>query len=139
MLIFLLACADLPEGFEGATPVPGFEQSACLGTPDPTTASYGTITSITGGVDVWVAELPFRCEQRLEGFMLVEEDNAVSLLIQPIDMDPEDPKECACTYEVTAHIVLTTGMYTMDVFRRGDHSSPNDEPVLVAYGPFEVP
>ncbi len=139
MWFLLLGCADLPVAFEGATPVPGFEQSGCLGEPSPAIAAHGTITSITGGVDVWLADLPFRCEQRLEAFMLVEERTEVSLLVQPIDMDPEEVAKCDCLYEVTAHIVLTTGHYNMDVYIRGDHSSGHDSPKLVAWGPFEVP
>lgn len=137
-MLLLLACADLPEELEGATPVPGFQQSACLGDPNPNRLPYGSWVSITGGADVYVNDVTFRCDQRLEGFMLVEKQH-VSLLVQPIDMDPEDPEECACLYNVDMHIVLTTGSYLMDVYRRGDHQGKDDEMALILTGEFAVP
>lgn len=131
---------DLPEGWEGAVGIEDFIQYACDGSPsDDGWTSTVTATAIQPGLRVIGNDLPFRCEQEVEGYYRVDGE-AVDLLVQPVDMDPEEVAACDCLVEVEAGVPEEPPA-TVSLYRRSDHYGQNDDAPSVPewIGSVDVP
>jgi hypothetical protein len=127
------AAADLPPGWEGATPLKSFSQAACSGSPlDPTAPAESIdVTAVAGSIHVAYHHAQFRCEQAVEGFVRAD-SNTVAFLVQPKDMNPSNVAKCDCLYEITMGADTMAGRTRVDVYRRWDHVGGNrSDPVKV--------
>jgi len=134
-----LSAPDFPEGWEEAEPVDSFEQTECGG--DPYEGDYEETVEVvagTGSIEIGYAEAHFRCEQDVEAFYLLEGDT-LSVLVQPIDMDPRETAKCDCLYDIDLTVLeLPAGALTVDVFRRWDNINDDNEPVWVGSAEVEI-
>lgn len=129
MLILLLACHDLPEGWENAQPVEDFHQEECAGSAYDTGVVVSVDAQALGdATDLAVGSAHFRCAQEVEGFWRDASDGA-EVLIQPVDMDPWGVAACDCLYDLSMTVPTRTDF--LRVFSRGDHQSGRDEPELI--------
>jgi hypothetical protein len=128
-----LAEPDFPEGWEEAAPVASFTRAACgddtyLEDGDERVEASGAL----GTVSVSYLDAHFRCDQEVEGFQLLEGDT-LSILVQPIDMDPRETARCDCLYDIELAVEdLPAGALTVDVFRRWDNLNDDNDPVFIA-------
>ncbi len=136
ILFFALACFDLPPDFENAQLIEDFVQRDCEGSAydsaiAPTTAS---VVARDSGTEVAVGPLGFRCAQKVQGFWVGEGDE-VSVLIQPVDMNPTEVAGCDCLYDVDFTLPTTTS--AVAVYTRGDNLSGRSEATLEVTGRVE--
>lgn len=125
--LVLLACADLPEGWAGASPLP-LTQSACDGDPyagDPNER----VEAGEDGASVRYLEAHFRCEQDVEAFGL-EQDGVLGVLVQPVDMNPRVVARCDCLYNLDIGLQGSTAG-EVELWRRWDNLNDPNEPVYV--------
>ena len=136
-LVLLAGCApDLPEEWEDARHIDDFTQEECDGSPMDTGWESTVSASVgTPGLRVVGDNLPFRCEQEVEGFYRVDGD-AVDILVQPVNMDPRSVANCDCLYKVEAGIPEDPPA-TVTLYRRWDSINDENNPVMV--GTVEVP
>lgn len=129
MILLLLACVDLPEGWENAQPIDEFHQAACEGTPYDTGVVVTVAATAAGDMtDVVADKVQFRCAQDVEGFWQEGADGA-EVLVQPIDMNPAQVAGCDCLY--TLDMALPTIAEAVVVYTRGDHQSGRDTPEVI--------
>ena len=140
MLIALLLAActpDLPAGWEGAEPIADFTQAECEGNPyDPFEPEVGA-NQVGATVEVRYDKAHFRCAQDVEGYFKLE-GNLLSILVQPVDMNPTQVAGCDCLY--TLDMGVSADAASVAVWRRWDNlNDPNDpeliEEVTVVEGP----
>tara|TARA_B100000683_G_C12304002_1_gene479428 strand:+ start:96 stop:557 length:462 start_codon:yes stop_codon:yes gene_type:complete len=122
--LFWTAClTDLPVGWEDATPIDQLQQSECEG--DPYELEENNEESLlSGGIEngelqLQFSKADFRCDQEVEGFHMVE-DGALSILIQPQDMNPSMVAKCNCLYNIDLSIPGLGEIDTIDVYKRSD-------------------
>ena len=133
LLATVMACtdatygsADLPPDWENSSRIERFRQSGCGNSPASVGPAEAIDVAVAGGtVDIKYAYAPFRCQQNVEGF-LRETGNALDVLIQPVDMSPEQPTTCSCLYELGLTLPARAGSYdageyTLTIYRRWDH------------------
>ena len=128
-LLLLVACApDLPAGWEDAEPIADFHQAACEGDPygkfEPTVSAAES----DGGLAITYDKAVFRCEQDVEGFYKLDGDT-VSVLVQPIDMNPSIVAGCDCLYTLDMGVEATGA--TVEMWRRWDNLNDPNDPVLI--------
>ena len=131
LIVLLLACApDLPSDWEDAEPVDDFSQEECDGSPMDT-GWASTVSASAGGPGLRVVgdDLPFRCEQEVEGFYRTSGE-AVDVLVQPVDMDPRSVAACDCLFRVRAGVPEDPPA-TVTLYRRWDNINDDNDPVLV--------
>ena len=133
---------DLPEGWEDAVAVDDFTQEECDGSPmDTGWESTVSATAVDPGIRVVGDNLPFRCEQEVEGFYRAEfldsdpMKHEVAILVQPVDMDPRSVAMCDCLYRVEASVPEAPPAKVY-LYRRWDNINDPNDPVLV--GSIEV-
>ena len=141
LLASVMACtdatygsADLPADWENSSRIERFRQSGCGNSP----ASVGPPEAIdvavaAGTLDINYAYAPFRCQQNVEGFVR-ETGNALDILVQPVDMNPQQPTTCSCLYDLGLTLPARAGSYkagdyTLTVYRRWDNVI-TDNPVV---------
>jgi hypothetical protein len=118
--------ADLPADWENASRIERFRQSGCGNSPASVGPAEAIDVAVTGGtVDIKYAYAPFRCQQAVEGFVR-ETGNVLDVLVQPVDMSPEQPTTCSCLYEFGLTLPARAGSYkageyTLTVHRRWDN------------------
>lgn len=128
MLLMLIACTDLPDGWEGAEPIDDLTQSACDGDPYGEYTSSVSGVSAEGGVDVVVDAVPFRCDQEVEGFYKTDGETA-HVLLQPVDMHPRSVAKCDCLYRFDLGVPV--GASRVVAWRRWDAINDPNDPVEV--------
>lgn len=130
-LLFTVGCADLPEGWEDAEPIPDFYQRQCAGGDPYEDYDERVEASATAdAVSVDYLEAHFRCAQDVEGFYKRSGDQ-VDVLVQPVDMNPSQVAGCDCLYDINMTLPVEPPS-TVTVYRRWDNlNSPND-PVKIA-------
>jgi hypothetical protein len=127
-----LLIPDLPVGWEDAEPVASLVQAECGG--DPYDGAEGSLEASLAGDELSVAygEAHFRCEQEVEAFYVLEGD-VLSILVQPIDMDPVSVANCDCLYDVDLTVDgLDSADLTVELYRRWDNINDPNDPVLIA-------
>lgn len=129
MLVLLLACADLPDGWENARRIDDFHQEQCEGSAYDT----GVVVAVTASAEadataVAATNVGFRCAQDVEGFWQ-DGDAGVEVLVQPIDMDPAAVAACDCLYALDMTVPSLADVVAF--YTRGDHLSGRDEPTLL--------
>ncbi len=138
-LVLPSACGpdvDLPAGWEEAVWIEDFIQYECDGSPSTDDWVSTVIASaIQPGLRVIGDDLPFRCEQDVEGFYRVSGE-AVDVLVQPVEMDPDEVARCDCLYRIEAGIPEAPPA-TVTLYRRWDNLNVPNRPVLV--GSIRVP
>lgn len=133
--LFLSACGpDLPEGWEDAQPIEDFTQRACEGDPYGGVEPVVTAQKADGGVNVVYDQAHFRCAQDVEGFYLAS-DGALSVLVQPIDMNPRAVAGCDCLY--TLEMGLPVEGDAVTVWRRWDNVNDPNDPVEIGTATVE--
>lgn len=135
MILLLLACNDLPAGWENAQPIEDFHQQECTGSAYDT----GIVVTVeaaaaSGKTDVTADSVGFRCAQDVEGFWQ-EGDGGADVLVQPVDMNPTAVAGCDCLYRLD--MVLPTLAEAVSVYSRGDHQSGRDTPELIGEATVE--
>jgi hypothetical protein len=133
LVLLLAACGpDLPEGWEDAERVHDLEQADCAGNPYEEHDEHIEVDFDRDPVRVDYLEAHFRCAQDVEAF--ARSDGAdLSLLVQPIDMDPKVVAGCDCLFDIRMDVAEHEG--TPDVvtlWRRWDNL--NDPNPLVEIG-----
>lgn len=127
LLLLAVACApDLPEGWEDAEPIADFTQSGCGGDPYEDSEPVVSATATDGSVDVAWDNAHFRCSQDVEGFYKTDGD-ALSVLVQPIDMHPSSVAKCDCLYAIDMGVPVAATSVT--VWRRWDAINDPNDPV----------
>jgi len=130
--LWLTGCADspdvpdLPAGWEDAERIAELTQAPCgrSALADDVPEELGWSVG-DDGLTVTYDHGHFRCEQDVEGFVRREGD-AIDLLVQPIDMDPQAIAACDCLYDISLQLTPPSGDYTLTLYRRWDkHNKPN--------------
>jgi hypothetical protein len=131
LLALPAACApDLPWRWEDAEGIDDFTQEECEGSIyDTGWESTVDATADDPGLHVVGDNLPFRCDQEVEGFYRMN-GTQVAVLVQPVDMDPEKVAMCDCLYTVEAGIPEDPPASVTLYWRHDNQNEPND-PVLV--------
>jgi hypothetical protein len=142
LLVLLGACEpDLPDGWEDAVAVDDFTQDDCddTGGDPPDLETTVTASEDEPGLRVVGNNVQFRCAQDVEGFYQ-RSGEAVDVLVQPVDMNPESVLKCDCYYRIEAGIPEEPPA-TVSLYRRwdlhGQHDGETTLPVLL--GTVEVP
>jgi hypothetical protein len=140
--IALLGCSgpDLPPGWEDAERIEGLTQTECAGSP------YGdgpdetlTATGKAGAVSIAYDAAHFRCEQQVEGFARTTA-HSVSVLVQPIDMNPSAVAGCDCLYDIRMTVGgLDQGAASVELYRRWDNANTHNDPVKIGAASVDVP
>lgn len=135
-VLLLAACFELPPDFENARLIEDFVQKDCGGTPYDTGVAppVATLAASGGQTAVAVGPLDFRCAKPVQGFW-IEDGDQVSVLVQPIDMNPAAVAGCDCLYDVEFTLPVSTA--AVEVYTRGDNQSGRTEPALQATGVAE--
>ena len=137
--LLITACGpDLPKNWSSATSIDDFQQSSCEGDPyedneeDEEDEEDTLSMRIDNGIlNIDYNEVVFRCEQGVEGFQMSEENN-ISVLLQPQDMNPSMVAKCDCLYNFSLSFpVDTQESYTVDVYTRTDRYGGDAELSLV--------
>lgn len=133
------ACApDLPEDWADAQPVSSLTQGACDGDPYGDSDERLEAEGGAGQASLHYLEAHFRCDQDVEAYYLLEGDT-LSVLVQPIDMDPSSVARCDCLYDIDIEIAdLPAGTLTVDLFRRWDNINDDNEPVAIGSAGIEI-
>lgn len=123
---------DLPTGWAGALQVSDLIQVECAtGTMDFANES-ATFTTGASSLAVAYEEAHFRCEQDVEGFYKIAND-ALDILVQPIDMHPDAVAGCDCPYGITFTVKpLEAGTLQATLYRRWDGLNTPNDPVEIA-------
>lgn len=133
LLTLLGACADLPEGWQGASRIDDLDQAACdSGLADTDWDEDATATATAERVEIVYLPVIFRCAQDVEGFWR-EADGHVEVLVQPQVMHPRVVAGCDCRYRVRAD-VWAPGASRFSAWRRWDGLNDDNDPVLVGEG-----
>lgn len=124
LLLLLTACGpDLPEEWRGAERIEDFVQKECDGNPYDEYTSTVDAAAEGSHVDVVYGDAPFRCAQEVEGFWK-QENQLLSILVQPVDMNPSEVAGCDCLYEIDMSVV--SDATSVDLWRRWDNlNEPN--------------
>jgi hypothetical protein len=124
--------ADLPAGWENSSRIERFSQSGCGNSPASVGPAESVDVAVVGGtIDIKYAYAPFRCQQNVEGFVR-QIGNALDALVQPIDMNPQQPTTCDCLYELGMTLPARAGSYeageyALSVSRRWDNVVETDD------------
>lgn len=135
-LLSLTACSpDLPTGWEDARPVDDLVQSECGGSPydSDTPEPVVVAEAAAGALTVSAEPVTFRCAQAVEGFWRADGD-AISVLVQPIDMTPKAVAGCDCLYRVEATLPAPDAA-SVTVWQRWDAINDPNDPVEVGAAP----
>jgi hypothetical protein len=123
---------DLPKGWEDAERVSHFLQLACPGADSEPGDERMDVRGAEREVLIEYYDAPFRCAQELEAYSK-ESGSQLDVLVQPVDMHPENVTKCDCLYEL--HLLVETWQerrYAVDLYRRWDHFNSDNDPVEVA-------
>ncbi len=129
------ACTDLPDDWQGATPVASLDQQPCEGSPYEGTHEE-RVEAVEGEAldHLAVREAHFRCAQEVEAFQIME-DGTARVLIQPIDLRPKDVAGCDCLYDLDLVLDADTPPEAVEVWRRWDEHAGSTDPVQIGRVP----
>lgn len=128
---------DLPSDWEGALGIADLIQSECEGDPyedqdERVEAARGTDT-----LNVSYLEAHFRCEQDVQAFGQIA-GSTLEVLVQPVDMNPNQVTACDCLYEIEMTPPLSgwsggdiDGVDEVTLSRRWDNINDPNDPVLI--------
>ncbi len=128
LVLLLVACTDLPEGWEDAAPIEDFSQKACDGSPYE---EYETTVTAAPEGDATRFEWEnahFRCAQDVEGFYRFD-GPLLQVLVQPVDMHPSVVAGCDCLYNIDFSVEGADDGW--ELWRRWDALNEPNDPVLV--------
>lgn len=141
LLLLAAGCAftaNLPEDWKDAEPVPSMSQSECDGDPYESYDEHIEASGGAGQVEIHYQEAHFRCEQEVEAWSLLEGDT-LSILVQPIDMNPRNIAMCDCLYDIDITVEgLPAGALTVDLYRRWDEINDPNDPVFIDSAEVEI-
>jgi len=132
--VLAMACSsgpNLPEGWEEAELVNDFQQSECTGEP-----GTGATEEINGVADATTMELSwtnteFRCEQKVEAY-LKRLGVTHELLVQPVEMEPDEVANCDCLYDLDAQWNISGDLESVRIFKRVDEFGGPSAPAQIA-------
>ncbi|MFT7521138.1 MAG: hypothetical protein ACI9MC_003289 [Kiritimatiellia bacterium] len=130
---------DLPEGWEEATAIFDFTQSACAGDPltdDVVQNVEGQ--ALSGSVRFTWSHITFRCDQAVQGYVRRGEGVA-DVLVQPLDLEPDDIARCNCLYNLDMAFNTPSGPTDIGFWRRPDVLDGPNPPVQVLSISTDVP
>jgi uncharacterized protein involved in high-affinity Fe2+ transport len=130
--------ADLPQGWEQATLIEDFHQSACNGSPYDGTPEAMTASANENSVHIAYEPAHFRCAQTVQGFVK-KGAGTVDVLVQPVDMNPASVAKCDCLYGLDMNVPADSGGYSITVYRRWDHKSGADSPLQIRSETLVIP
>jgi hypothetical protein len=119
-----VACAELPEGFEAATPIE-VVQHDCAGSPDVENSVPGTLmaaATLDNDVSGTLLNASFLCSTEVCGFA-VEVDGVARVLFQPCDMNPFQEALCSCLSDIdfVAPFAADVELVGAEAWSRGAH------------------
>lgn len=119
---------NLPTGWEEASRLADFSQSACGGDPadDPTRTAGVDLLIASGAATTTMTNIVFRCDQPLEAW--VRRTDTVDLLVQPIDVNPVDPARCDCFYDLEFSFNVFEDESTFVFYLRRDEAGGPSRP-----------
>lgn len=131
--LLLVACGEpepeMPEGWEDATLLVDFTQSDCAG--DPGSAQEEILVQVTlPTVRVNWDKTLFRCDQAVEAY-LRQGDGNVDLLVQPVDLNPEQVARCDCLYDLEARFNGDETLGSVTLYKRNDEVGGPSTPVQI--------
>lgn len=126
----LVGCTDLPDGWDGASSIADFSQSACSDAdPYGETNERVEAEAASGAIAVDYLGAPFRCSQDVEGFFRTNGD-AVDVLVQPVHMNPSSVAKCDCLYEIHMTVPVAP-LAALTLYRRWDNINDPNDPVEI--------
>lgn len=130
--------ADLPQGWDTAKLIEDLQQTECTGSPYDGTPE--AMTASPNGKAIHIAYEPahFRCAQSVQGFARTA-SGKIDILVQPIDMNPATVAKCDCMYGVHVDLPVKSGTYAVGVYRRWDHKSGADTPLMIGAQTVTIP
>ncbi len=129
--------ADLPAGWEDARHIDDFTQGECDGYAGDTGEVPTVTATADAGLRVVGDNLTFPCSTEVEGFYRSETLDIypvvyqVSVLVQPVDMDPYAVAGCDCLYRVEAGIPEDPESATVYLYTRQGSWTDENDPELV--------
>jgi hypothetical protein len=135
---------DLPSDWAKAVRIDRFKQGDC--TDAAVGGAPATIEPVVtdGSIDIPHLHADFRCQQDIEGYVR-EDSGTISVLVQPINLNPIFHSECNCQYDVAMTIPgdkrthYASGSYQLSVYRRGDNIDKPNDPVAIGSVAVDVP
>jgi hypothetical protein len=135
--LWLTACtsnshdADLPSGWEAAERLEELSQMPCAGSALTNESQEALAwTAASDSLSVFYDHAHFRCVQDVEAFMK-RGDDAIDILVQPIDMNPTAVAGCDCLYDISMQVPAPKGDYTLTLYRRWDNMNRPNTPVKI--------
>jgi hypothetical protein len=123
---------DLPEAYRAAARIAGLTQSACGGAGALDSPPVRVdVTPEGGDLSVTLRHVRLRCEQAAHAFVR-DDDGALSVLIQPADMDPRSVARCMCSYDLTFVLPGAVGTERVTFEQRADNIGGASEPLNIA-------
>lgn len=135
VVVLLVACggqeSNLPEGWEEASLIVDFAQTVCLDEVDSDEEIVEEIrvNAQSGAAVISWKNVVFRCEQPLEAYL--RRGNQLDVLVQPVDLFPEDIVRCDCRYDLDFAFNIGEGERRFGFFVRRDQVGGSSSPSLV--------
>jgi hypothetical protein len=135
VVVLLLATAcertDLPPGWEGAFGIADLVQTPCEGTPYDDPDEHVEVDFDADPLAVAYRQAHFRCAQEVEAFGR-RDDDALDILVQPIDMHPKVVAGCDCLYDIDMRVAEYPSIPDrVSLYRRWDDWNVPNHPVLI--------
>jgi uncharacterized protein involved in high-affinity Fe2+ transport len=117
-----MACVELPEGFEDATPI-DVVQHECSGAAEaPVNSTLMAAITNDNEVSGTLLDASFLCSTEVCGYA-VEVDGVARVLFQPCDMHPSQEALCSCASDIdfVAPFAADVEVSTAEAWSRGAH------------------
>jgi hypothetical protein len=122
---------DLPDAYRAAARVDGLTQSACGAAEVDAPPVTVDVTPAGGDLSISMRHVRLRCEQAADAFVR-DDDGALSVLVQPADMNPRSVARCSCTYDLTFVLPGAVGTERVRFEQRADNIGGASEPAGIA-------
>jgi hypothetical protein len=123
---------NLPVGWEEATLLIDFGQTACLGDPldDPEATQEINASLLSGSARITWTNALFRCEQDVEAYIR-RDGTRVDVLVQPVEILPEQIARCDCYYDLDMSFNVDDSLTAIGFYTRNDEIGGPSSPSLV--------